>query len=255
MVADIVNISNALIGLPLGAFIGSFMALLIVRLPSGELNLWGRSKCDHCDKTLSIRELLPIISYLAQHKKCLQCKMPIDVIHFYIEALSALIGMIIFAVFPIKEAIIYAALFWQLLLIAALDIKYLWIPNRLIICLGITGLICGHNIAHLPHIFDRIIGAIIAFMVLQLLSIFYQKHRGYAAIGSADPKLYAAMGLWIGWQSLSVLLLFAALIGLLWAAVIFLSEKNFDTNYKLPLGAFLSFSMPVTLLFLNIVSF
>lgn len=235
-----------MIGMLLGAIVGSFIALLIVRWPSGELNLWGRSKCDHCETILPPRDLIPIISFILQNGKCTHCKKSIDPIHFQIEILAAIIGMILFAILPLNEAVIFALLGWQLLLIASLDIKYYWLPDGLTLALAATGLALAHILPTTPDIYDRIIGGFSAFIFLTCISMIYRKIRGYDGMGSGDPKLFGAMGMWIGWQGLAALMLYASILGLLWAAWLSFRKHNIDGDYKLPLGALLAFAMPIT---------
>lgn len=201
-----------------GAIVGSFLATLCVRWPRGEQVATGRSKCDGCSRPLGPVELVPLFSAAITGGACRSCSAPIDPLHWRVEAAAAVAGAAAFALSPGASGAALAIFLWLLLPIALLDARHFWIPDRLSAILGAAGLVLGGVVFHASPS-DRIVGGIVGFASLSLLSIGYRKMRGIEGLGAADPKLFAALGLWTGWQGLLPLLLVASLAGLLAAAV------------------------------------
>jgi leader peptidase (prepilin peptidase)/N-methyltransferase len=119
-------------------------------------------------------------------------------------------------------AVAGAVLGWQLLLIADVDAEHFWLPDRLTLPLIGTGLIASGLLAHgLP--WAQIIGAVVGFGLLWLLSWLYRTLRKRDGLGGGDPILFAGAGAWVGWMALPAVfltacavLLFGVLLRLLW---------------------------------------
>ena len=77
----------------LGALVGSFVAALVVRWPQDRSVMRGRSACDECGRTLTARDLVPLLSALTLRGRCRTCRAPIDPLHWRVEAIAALIGV------------------------------------------------------------------------------------------------------------------------------------------------------------------
>lgn len=208
-----------------------------MRWPNGESILSGRSRCDGCGIALRTYELIPIVSYLIQRGRCRTCCASIGRYSLLIELTSAALGLMAAILFPGVAAAAAAVFFWFLLPLAVLDWKHLWLPDGLIIILALSGLLIGEYVSGNPFS-DRLIGGVVGFFALQAIRIAYQKMRGAEGMGGGDPKLLGAIGLWIGWQALPVIVMIASAIGLGW----FLIEHgpHSDNAQRLPLGSFLS---------------
>ena len=83
---DLAPLAATLLGLLLGAVIGSFLAAIVVRWPQGRSVLHGRSQCDHCGRTLAAVDLVPLVSHIIARGRCRYCDAQIDTRHFAIEA-------------------------------------------------------------------------------------------------------------------------------------------------------------------------
>jgi leader peptidase (prepilin peptidase) / N-methyltransferase len=121
--------------------------------------------------------------------------------------------------------------------LAVLDWKHLWLPDALIVMLALSGLLLGQYVSGIT-MNDRLIGGLAGFVTLQTIRIAYLKLRGAEGMGGGDPKLLGAIGLWMGWQALPVIVMVASLVGLVWFLVK-RGPKSVDT-IRLPLGSFLS---------------
>lgn len=196
-----------------GLIVGSLLALVSVRMPSGEDVVAGRSRCLGCDRRLAWFELVPVASYLALRGRCRTCQGAISARYPLIELAAGIIGL--WAAFwgpgPV-ESVLTALLGWQLLLIAVVDLEHLWLPDRLTLPLVITGLVAAALIEALG-LRDALIGAVVGFSSLWGLGYVYRHFRGRQGLGGGDPFLFAACGAWVGWQGLPLVLLIASSAG------------------------------------------
>jgi len=226
-------------GLLLGAIAGSFLATVLIRWPQGRSALGGRSRCDSCEAPLGVRDLVPILSFAAARGRCRQCDARIDRRHLAIEIAAALIGLVALLAHPLPLAVISALLGWWLLLIAMLDVEQQWLPDRLtlpLIPLGLTAAWAGFG----PPLLDRAIGAAIGWLVLALIAWAYRRLRGREGMGGGDPKLFAAIGAWLGIWQLPFVLLGAGLAGLAAILLMRLRGESVDATTRLPLGTLLA---------------
>lgn len=197
----------------LGAIFGSFIAALVIRWPMERSVVTGRSACDACGRTLGAAELVPLLSALASRGKCRSCGTAIDPMHWRIEALALAIGASAGLLLPIEAALAAAVFGWLLLGLAALDMTAFWLPDELTLTLALAGVAVGlFGIG--PGMTDRLIGGAGGFAALWAIGAGYEALRGREGLGGGDPKLFGAIGLWLGWQLLPAVLFLAAMTGL-----------------------------------------
>lgn len=227
-----------LVGSGLGAIIGSFLATIVSRWPRGESVIRGRSRCDRCGRKLGPVELIPLLGGLLARGKCRGCGAAIDPIHPLIEVGSALIGGLCLLVFAMPGGLILALGGWLLLTLAVLDARHYWLPDALTLPLAALGLTLGDWT--LPASFtDRAIGTALGAGALFLLALAYRRLRGREGLGLGDAKLLGAIGAWLGWQMLPVVLLVASVTALLWALMRKAQGHAIDGATRMPLGTFL----------------
>jgi leader peptidase (prepilin peptidase)/N-methyltransferase len=227
-----------LLGCGLGAIIGSFLGALVIRWPAGRSIVRGRSACDGCGRTLAPVELIPIVGALIVRGRCRSCGALIDPVHGLMELGGALIGGVACGLLPLPAALLFALAGWLLLTLAVLDARHLWLPDALTLPLAVLGLTLGDWVLPTP-LADRAIGAAIGYGGLFLLALGYRHLRGREGLGLGDAKLLGAIGAWLGWQALPLVLLLASLGGLLWALALHLGGRRIDAGTRLPLGTFL----------------
>lgn len=203
----------ALGGLLLGAILGSFLATIVVRWPRSQSVAGGRSRCDSCGRTLSARDLVPLLSALVARGRCRTCSAAVDPVHWQVELLAALAGAVALALSPDPAGLAAAVFAWLLIPLAFLDWRHLWLPDRLVLLLALAGIAGGQMLGAAWH--EQLIGALAGFAVLTAIGWAYRRVRGREGLGQGDPKLLGALGLWLGWQALAPLLLAAALAGIL----------------------------------------
>jgi leader peptidase (prepilin peptidase) / N-methyltransferase len=223
----------------LGLVFGSFIATLAIRWPEGRGISRGRSACDSCGKGLRAGELVPVLSYLLQRGRCRGCGQPIRVSHVLTELAGAAIGVAAALAASNETGAAGATFGWLLLALAALDVAALWLPNALTGTLAAAGLASGLT-GLAPPLEDRLIGGAVGFGVLWLVAWSYRRLRGRQGLGGGDPKLFGAIGLWLGWRALPLVLLAACLIGLAGVLGLMLGGRHVTATDRLPFGVMLA---------------
>jgi leader peptidase (prepilin peptidase)/N-methyltransferase len=221
----------------LGAVWGSFVSALCSRWPAGQSIATGRSRCDSCDRQIATHDLIPVLSFLLLKGKCRYCGQGIGRLPLATELVSILIGIFPLALLPQDQAVGLALLAWLLLPLVLLDWLHLWLPDRLVLLLAATGLLLGPLLDPEISLVDRGIGLSAGFLSLQAIRYFYKKYRNIDGMGAGDPKLFGALGAWLGWQALPITLLTASCVGLVIILLTYRS-KNPEEN-AFPLGSYL----------------
>ncbi|WP_299328449.1 A24 family peptidase [Parasphingopyxis sp.] len=229
----------AIFGLILGAIVGSYLATLAIRWPQGKSASRGRSRCDACGRVLRWYELIPLLGYLFRRGRCASCGARIDPLHPAMECFAAVIGALSLAMHTSLYGLAGALFGWALLLLAVLDIRHFWLPDRVTLPLVLLGLGAAWLTA-MPGLIDAAIGAAAGFLLLFLVGAAYRALRGRDGLGGGDSKLLAAIGAWLGWQMLPLVILLASATGLLAVASSALRGKAVAATDRLPFGAFLA---------------
>lgn len=201
----------------IGLILGSFIATLVLRWPAGR-SVLGRSRCDGCQRPLGAMDLVPLLSAFGLRGRCRRCDAPIDRFHTHVEVGAALIGGLALAFLPGTAGWLWALFGWLLLPLALLDARHFWLPDRLNAVLAVAGLLLAGPLLG-ASLLDRWIGAVGGGAALALIAWGYRRARGGDGMGGGDPKLVAAIGCWLGWQALPLVLLLASLGGVVWALI------------------------------------
>lgn len=222
----------------LGAIVGSFLATLVIRWPQGRSVIGGRSACDGCGRTLRALDLVPLLSALASRGRCRTCGAAIDPRHWQIELGCAVLGVISGVAVPGPAGVAGAVFGWLLLTLAALDVAAFWLPDALTGALAVAGIA---SIAVAPPAWpDRVIGGVAGFVSLWLIAFAYRRLRGREGLGGGDPKLFGAIGLWVGWAMLPFVLLLACIVGLGAALAARVRGQKVAATDWVPFGALLA---------------
>ncbi len=193
--------------------IGSFLGVLILRLPAGRPIGWARSCCDSCGRALGLRDLVPFLSYIALRGRCRHCGASIGRFALAIE-LSALIVAVWAAGLDSGVHLWADCIFgWTLLALAWIDAEHFILPDVLTLPLIVVGLSFAWLLEP-EAILDHAIGAVAGYVLLRLVELLYARLRGRAGLGEGDAKLFAAIGAWVAWWGLGDVLLIAAVAGI-----------------------------------------
>jgi leader peptidase (prepilin peptidase) / N-methyltransferase len=213
---------NGAIVFGLGAAIGSFLNVVIYRLPAGLSLLHPPSRCPHCLTPIKKRDNLPIVGWLKIKGRCAHCKAPISPRYPLVEAVTGLLFLITYLAFGLSLQTPAYWLFLSLLLALALmdfDTMTLSIP---MMQLGvITGLLFQAAIGYSLHGFSgslislasSAIGMVIGILSLDAIALMGGAMFGRQAMGNGDALLAAMMGAWLGWRYLLLAIFLAAVVG------------------------------------------
>lgn len=218
-----------------GTIMGSFYNVVGYRLPNGMSLIKPASHCPNCNHRLGAMELIPIISYIVQSGKCKCCHQKIAIFYPIFELLTGLMFVLSYLVFGFNLELIVALIFVSTLLIVMIsDIKYMVIPDELLIFSGVTlfiaRLLMGYNILTLLL---NIIIPFVFLLTIKLLGDFIFKKE---SLGGGDIKLMIIFGLVMGYPSTIIVLMLASFIAFPVALIVLFTKK---TN-MIPFGPFLS---------------
>ena len=198
----------------LGACMGSFLNCAAWRIVHGESVLRGRSHCDACGHVLAVRDLIPVVSYLAAHGRCRYCGAKLSRRHVLAEAVSALVFVTLLLHYDISLQALEGWCVASILLVCSFaDLEGYIIPDRFIavgVVLFITTLFFDPQ--PLRRALDGAIGGLAVAGCVLLLVLGMEKLLGREAMGGGDIKLMAVLGLFLGLERGVVCLLTACLL-------------------------------------------
>jgi leader peptidase (prepilin peptidase)/N-methyltransferase len=220
-------------------FIGSFMGVLILRLPEGRPVLAGRSVCERCARRLGLADLVPLLSYVLSRGRCRHCGDPIARIHLLIELAALVVAAGAVTARTGGDVWLACLLGWTLLTAAWIDARTMILPDILTLPLLAVGLVVA-AIAAPDAVMDRAAAAGLGYLLLFATARAYRRLRGRAGLGLGDAKLLAALGAWVGLSDLPAVLVLACCLGLVAAGVLALSGRQVTATTAIPFGPFLS---------------
>jgi leader peptidase (prepilin peptidase)/N-methyltransferase len=220
-------------------FIGSFLGLLIQRLPEGSPIARGRSRCDACDATLRVRDLVPILSWLMVGARCRYCNQPLGWFYPGVELAALAVALAAVLLDGGQRAWLDCLLGWWLLALGWIDLRRWLLPDALTLPLFIAGLAAAFLFS--PDLLtERALGAALGYLSLTAIAALYRALRGREGLGGGDAKLLAASGAWLGAPALPQVILFAALSALAAAVCLRLAGVRLGIHSALPFGPFLA---------------
>jgi len=247
------------LGFVYGCVIGSFLNVVIDRLPNNESIIKGRSYCDHCHKKLTWFELIPIISFIIQEGKCRVCHQQLSVQYPIIELLT---GLITFGFIFLNQSdhvvtwltinIAQLVLIYSLIVISIIDLKLMIIPDEIILFLLIVGVIqlITRFIVTGPSVIlfqGMIIPSLLSAIVLALFFGFLILITKGNGMGGGDFKLSIILGLFLGYSSFIAIYL-AFMIGGLFALILLILRKT-KFGKQIPFGPFLALGSVIVICF------
>lgn len=233
-----------------GVSVGSFLNVLADRLPKGEDVTSDRSRCDFCRKTLGFWDLVPIFSYLFLLGKCRYCHKKLSIAYLLTEIITGLGFVYIWENlknFPLPSptpvSLLFSFFIFSVLLVIFLaDLKYLIIPNGVLIP-GIIGTIIYRFIYTPQNLFPYLLAGVLGFAFLYLIYLV-TKGKG---MGFGDVKYALLMGLLLGYPDFIIAFYLAFLTGAA-VGVILLLGKKARFGQHIAFGPFLVLSTVITFL-------
>ena len=208
------------------------------------------STCPKCKTAIKPWQNIPIISWLILKGKCASCSHPISIRYPAVEAITALLSLVIAYTFGATEqALLYIVITWALVALTFIDIDHMLLPDQLtlpLVWLALIAAVAGITIT--PS--DAIMGA--AFGYLSLWSVFwlFKLLTGKEGMGYGDFKLLALFGALLGWHSLLTIILLSSVVGAI-IGIALLSIQGKDKATPIPFGPYLAIAGWITLLWGN----
>jgi leader peptidase (prepilin peptidase) / N-methyltransferase len=253
----------------LGLMFGSFLNVVIHRLPKmmeldwqrqcAELNakaspsheegehaqnppynlLVPRSACPHCNHVISAWENIPLVSYLLLRGKCKGCGAAISPRYPIIEASSGILCAFAAAHFGFGPAAVGALLLiWALLALTAIDFDTQLLPDDITLPLLWAGLLFN-LFGVFTNLSSAVLGAAIGYFTLWCVYWLFKLATGKEGMGYGDFKLLAALGAWLGWQMLPLIILLSSLVGAVIGITLIVALKH-GRNIPIPFGPYLA---------------
>jgi leader peptidase (prepilin peptidase)/N-methyltransferase len=245
----------------LGLLVGSFLNVVIYRLPkimerewhaqSAELNgqtaetlppynlVIPRSACPHCGHMISALENIPVLSYLFLHGKCKGCGARISIRYPVVELISGTLSGFAAWHFGFGVSALGALLFiWALLALTFIDFDTQLLPDTITLPLMWLGL--TFNLSHsYTDLQSSVVGALAGYLTLWSVYWLFKLATGKEGMGYGDFKLLAAIGAWLGWQILPLVILSSSLVGAVVGIALIVIARH-GRNVPIPFGPYLA---------------
>lgn len=225
--------------LAVALLVGSFVGVIIDRLPEGEPFAGGRSRCAHCEAPLAVLDLVPLASWLAGRGRCRHCGAWIGWFYPAVELAALAIAVLSLRVDRGFDAWVDALLGWWLLTLGWIDWRHTILPDALTLPLIVIGLAVA-GVIEPERLWDPLLGVVFGYAGLWAVAWVYRRLRGREGLGLGDAKLLAAAGAWVGVTGLPSVLAGAAVAALAAAVGMMLAGRRLDRYSALPFGPFLA---------------
>jgi leader peptidase (prepilin peptidase) / N-methyltransferase len=217
-------------------FVGSFLSVLITRLPRRQDVVLQPSHCPCCNQALAVRDLVPVVSFVVSNGACRFCNAQIPYLYPAIEVAAVMVAACAALLTAGWLLWVTCALGWTLLALAVMDAREMVLSDYLTMPLIAFGLVLGVAI-NPSMVWHHVVGAAAGFAVIAGVAFLYLRLRDREGVGLGDAKLMAAAGAWLSWEALGGVLLIGAIATLAFAQI----EKRFgramSTTTPLPLGS------------------
>jgi len=245
----------------IGLLVGSFLNVVIHRLPKmmerdwraqcAELSgnepkkeapynlLTPRSACPHCNHKIGAFENIPLISYLLLRGKCKGCGTPISIRYPLVETISGVLSAFAAWHFGFGLAGVAAILLvWALIALTCIDLDTQLLPDNITLPLLWLGLLfnLAETFTSLPN---AVVGAIAGYLVLWGVYWMFKLTTGKEGMGYGDFKLLAAIGAWLGWQMLPLVILLSSVVGAAIGITLVVAVKR-GRDIPIPFGPYLA---------------
>jgi leader peptidase (prepilin peptidase)/N-methyltransferase len=244
-----------------GLCIGSFLNVVIHRLPKMLERGWHaqcaelagtepapvprydlvvpRSACPACGHRIGALENIPVVSWLALRGRCSACKAPISARYPLVELLGGLLAA--YAVWrygPTAKGLAACVLLWTLVALTFIDVDTQLLPDDLTLPLLWVGLLANLGGLFVP-LSAAVVGAIAGYLSLWTVYWLFKLIRGKEGMGYGDFKLLAALGAWLGWPMLPLIVLLSSVVGAV-VGIALIVFKGRDHNIPLAFGPYLA---------------
>lgn len=261
----------------LGLIIGSFLNVVVYRLPIMMENRWQaesrallelddgvpqepafnlvvpRSACPQCQHAIAWYENIPVVSWLALRGRCSGCHTPISKRYPLVELASGIIaGACAWQLGASSWLIAALLLSWALLTLALIDFDTTLLPDAITLPLMWAGMLLAAFGLSQVTLLDSVLGAAFGYLILWLVFWLFKLATGKEGMGYGDFKLLAALGAWLGWQALPLVILLSSLVGAVIGGLL-MASGIIKRNQAIPFGPYLAAAGWITLLWGGVI--
>jgi leader peptidase (prepilin peptidase)/N-methyltransferase len=256
--------------LVVGLCVGSFLNVVIHRLPKMLERRWRadcadldgrpapdepaynlvvpRSACPACGHAISTVENIPLVSWLALSGRCRACKVRISVRYPLVELLGGVLAAAaVWRYGATAQGLAACALLWTLLALTFIDFDTQYLPDDLTLPLLWGGLVANLWGLFVP-LSEAVIGAVAGYLALWSIYWLFKLIRGKEGMGYGDFKLLAALGAWLGWKMLPLIILLSSVVGAV-VGIALIVFKGRDHQVPLAFGPYLAAAGAIALFF------
>jgi leader peptidase (prepilin peptidase)/N-methyltransferase len=256
--------------LVLGLMVGSFLNVVIYRLPLMMESRWRsdccellevdqgkaeaplnlatpNSHCPHCKAAIKPWQNIPVVSYLFLGGKCGNCGTSISLRYPVIELVTGLMTLTLGFYFDVSPALLGVILLtWALIALTMIDVDHQLLPDDITLPLMWLGLL--FNLANTyVSLQDAVIGAMAGYLILWSIYWLFKLLTGKEGMGYGDFKLLAALGAWLGWQMLPIIILLSSLLGAVCGIALMVIKRR-GKEIPIPFGPYLAMAGWIALL-------
>ncbi len=236
----------------LGLLVGSYLNVVIYRIPLGLSTVLPRSRCPACGAPIRALDNLPVLSFLLLGGRCRSCGAGISWRYPLIEACTSLVMVGCYVAFGLRPQALVAAVFACLMIVLAMiDADHMILPDRITwpgIALGFLGHAMLVVLLHLPwsHMTEPLVGAAAGGGITLAIYGSWWLIRREEGMGLGDAKMLALIGAFLGWKAMLVAFFFAVLSGSI-VGIVLMRRSGEGMRTRLPFGTFLAFGGLVAL--------
>ena len=173
-----------------------------------------RSHCPKCGNMIAWYDNIPVVSWLVLRMRCRHCSEPISWRYPVVELTTAILSVIVVLTFgPTAQGLAALVLTWSLIAATGIDFDHQLLPDQITLPLLWLGLLLNLWLGLFASIEDAVIGAAAGYGLLWGVYHLFKLLTGKEGMGFGDFKLLAALGAWMGWQSLALIVLLGSLVG------------------------------------------
>ena len=256
-----------------GLVVGSFLNVVILRLPEMLRREWTRdcralleldggeeentgerfslafpgSHCPKCQAPVRAWQNIPVLSYVLLRGRCGSCEAPIGLRYPFVELITAIATVTVGLLVPWGPALAaYLLLTWCLIALTGIDIDTQLLPDDITMPLLWAGLLFNLSVGPVS-LSDAVLGAAGGYLLLWSVYWLFRLATGKEGMGFGDFKLLAALGAWLGWQALPLIILLSSVVGAV-LGIILLTAQGKSRHQPLPFGPYLAVAGWVALL-------
>lgn len=239
-------IFNLLLAGLIGLCIGSFLNVVIYRLPRGQSLVTPPSRCRNCNYLLRWYDNVPVLSWLFLRARCRNCGTPVSWQYPVVELVTAALFVLVVWLTPLGP-LVFSRLLLVSILVAlfGIDLEHQILPNSI----TLPGILIGVMFSAIapPGIRDSLIGAVLGGGILYAIAGGYYLWRREEGMGMGDVKMLAMIGAFLGWKAVMVTLVLSSFSGAIIGLLLMALQRG-TMKFALPFGTFLAIGAVVAML-------